>query len=159
MTATPQMGSMRVSAKLLSKDRTPVVMVEVGTEESRETAVTPRLQVDTESEVSVSWVPMLELAGGGHYAPRDVVGIRRNINGASGDAIVYSSHGDGAWTSDPILRCALTLPTIQTVLESASGAKLFAKFDLWSGYWQFPVHEDDRHKATFQIQSRVVESS
>ena len=46
----------------------------------------------------------------------------------------------------------LPLPTVQTIL---SGAKYFAKLDLRSGYWQFPVHPDDRHMLAFQAQSRV----
>jgi hypothetical protein len=49
------------------------------------------------------------------------------------------------------------LPTVQTILDSASGAKFFAKLDLRSGYWQFPVHPDDRHKLSFQVQGKVYQ--
>jgi putative transposase len=47
------------------------------------------------------------------------------------------------------------LPTVQTVLDSAAQAKFFAKFDLRSGYWQFPVDPDSRDILAFQFQEKV----
>ena len=47
------------------------------------------------------------------------------------------------------------LPTIQVILDSVGGSKYFAKFDLKSGYWQFPVERSDRHKLAFQVQTQV----
>ena len=49
------------------------------------------------------------------------------------------------------------LPNIQTILDSISGSKYFAKFDLKSGYWQFPVAIEDRHKLAFQVQGKVYQ--
>ena len=45
-----------------------------------------------------------------------------------------------------------SLPNIQTILNSISGSQYFAKFNLNSGYWQFPVAEEYRHKLAFQVQ-------
>jgi hypothetical protein len=47
-----------------------------------------------------------------------------------------------------------SLPTIQSVLDATAGSKFFAKFDLRSGYWQFPVAEEDRSKLAFQALGR-----
>ena len=49
------------------------------------------------------------------------------------------------------------LPIVQTILNSVNGSKYFAKFDLKSGYWQFPVAVYDRHKLAFQIQVKVYQ--
>lgn len=49
------------------------------------------------------------------------------------------------------------LPTIQTILDSMAGAAFFAKFDLRSGYWQFPVAVEDRYKVAFQVLNRVFQ--
>ena len=46
----------------------------------------------------------------------------------------------------------VALPTVQTILSSAAGAKYFAKSDLRSGYWPFPVHVDDRHKLAYRLE-------
>lgn len=43
------------------------------------------------------------------------------------------------------------LPLIDTVLKSLKGATCFTTLDLRSGYWQIPVHEDDRDKTAFTI--------
>jgi hypothetical protein len=43
------------------------------------------------------------------------------------------------------------MPTIQTVLDHAAGARYFGKLDLRAGYWQFPLAPEDRHKVAFQV--------
>jgi hypothetical protein len=36
-----------------------------------------------------------------------------------------------------------------TILDSVGNAKYFTTLDLKSGYWQIPVHPDDREKTAF----------
>jgi hypothetical protein len=56
-----------------------------------------------------------------------------------------------------VITSPFPMPTIQTILDSMAGACYFAKFDLRSGYWQFPVALEDRHKLAFQILNRVYQ--
>jgi hypothetical protein len=52
------------------------------------------------------------------------------------------------------------LPNIQTILEWAgSCAKVKGKLDLRSGYWQFPVAPEDRHKLAVQVLGQVYQYS
>ena len=60
-------------------------------------------------------------------------------------------------TNKYVITNPFPLLTIQTILSSVGGAQYFAKLDLRSGYWQFPVHEEDRHKLAFQVQNRVYQ--
>jgi hypothetical protein len=53
------------------------------------------------------------------------------------------------------------LPHITELLDSLGGAKVFSTLDLTSGYWQVPVHPEDRAKTAFvthlgQYEWRVV---
>ena len=61
--------------------------------------------------------------------PRFVVDYRR-LNSVT--------QGDGY----PIL-------SIPTILDAISQGKVFAKFDLVSGYWQIPFRQSDQHKTAF----------
>ncbi len=41
------------------------------------------------------------------------------------------------------------LPIIEECLDTLSGSEYFSAVDLAAGYWQIPVHPDDRHKTAF----------
>jgi hypothetical protein len=41
------------------------------------------------------------------------------------------------------------LPRIDDLLQRLSGAAVFSSLDLKDGFWQIPVHQDDREKTTF----------
>lgn len=49
------------------------------------------------------------------------------------------------------------LPNISTILSSLAGAEFFAKLDLKSGYWQFPVREDCRDFLSFFVRGRMYQ--
>ena len=49
------------------------------------------------------------------------------------------------------------LPMVKTIVESLKGSPFLAKFDLRSGYWQFPVAPEDRYKLAFQVQGKVYQ--
>lgn len=40
-------------------------------------------------------------------------------------------------------------PRVDDLLDHVSGARFFTSLDLASGYWQVPVHPDDREKTAF----------
>ena len=44
---------------------------------------------------------------------------------------------------------AMPLPNITELLDSLGGAKYFSSLDLRSGYYQVPIHPDDREKTAF----------
>jgi hypothetical protein len=44
---------------------------------------------------------------------------------------------------------AYPLPRIDDCLDALSGAKFFCCLDLASGYWQIPMHEEDKNKTAF----------
>lgn len=45
---------------------------------------------------------------------------------------------------------ACQLPCVEEILDLISGSKYFSKFDLASGYWQFPVSEESRKFLRFE---------
>ena len=47
------------------------------------------------------------------------------------------------------------VPLIQDVLDKLSGASVFTKLDLRSGYWQVRVAEGDKHKTTCVTRYRL----
>ena len=49
------------------------------------------------------------------------------------------------------------LPHIDIILDQFFGAKIFSSLDLANGYWQIPVHADDRHKTAFITQKGLYE--
>jgi hypothetical protein len=49
------------------------------------------------------------------------------------------------------------LPLIRDVHDSLRGASVFSTFDLKSGFWQIPLHENDKHKTTFVIPGGTYE--
>ena len=46
---------------------------------------------------------------------------------------------------------AYPLPDITAILDTLSGSKWFCTLDLASGYWQIPVHPQDREKTAFSV--------
>ena len=44
---------------------------------------------------------------------------------------------------------AYPLPRVDDLLDHISGESVFSSLDLASGYWQAPVHPDDREKTSF----------
>lgn len=42
------------------------------------------------------------------------------------------------------------LPHIQDIFDQVGGSKVFSALDLKAGYWQVPVHPDDREKTAFR---------
>ena len=49
------------------------------------------------------------------------------------------------------------LPKVDDLLDSVGHAKYFTTLDLKSGYWQIPVHPDDREKTAFVWHSGLYE--
>ena len=49
------------------------------------------------------------------------------------------------------------LPRIDDILDSLGKAKIRSKLDLTSGYWQIPVHPDDREKTAFVTRDGLYE--
>jgi len=43
------------------------------------------------------------------------------------------------------------LPLIQDIFDQLTGSTVFSTLDLKSGYWQIPIHEEDRDKVAFSI--------
>ena len=43
------------------------------------------------------------------------------------------------------------IPLLNDLLRRVARAKIFSKFDLKSGFWQFKVHPEDRHKTAFIV--------
>ena len=44
------------------------------------------------------------------------------------------------------------MPTIQGILNSIHGSKLYSTFDMKSGFWQSLIHPDDREKTAFSVE-------
>ena len=49
------------------------------------------------------------------------------------------------------------MPRVADLLDSVGNANYFTKLDLKSGYWQIPVHPDDREKTAFVTQGGLYE--
>jgi transposase InsO family protein len=49
------------------------------------------------------------------------------------------------------------LPRVDDCLDQLGKAKFFSTLDLASGYWQIPIHPDDRHKTAFQTEEGLYE--
>ena len=49
------------------------------------------------------------------------------------------------------------LPRIDSTLEALAGSRWFCTMDLTSGFWQIPLHKDDRHKTAFATKSGLFE--
>ena len=49
------------------------------------------------------------------------------------------------------------LPHIDSILDHFAGCQYFSTLDLSNGYWQVPVHPDDRHKTAFICQKGLYE--
>ena len=49
------------------------------------------------------------------------------------------------------------LPRVDDLLDSVGSAKYFTTLDLKSGYWQIPIHPDDREKTAFVTESGLYE--
>lgn len=49
------------------------------------------------------------------------------------------------------------IPLIDECLDTLKDAAYFTKIDLKSGYWQIPIHKDDRHKTTFHTKRGAYE--
>ena len=49
------------------------------------------------------------------------------------------------------------LPSISSILDAVSQAKVFAKCELVSGYWQISIRQSDRHKTAFCTHLRLYE--
>ena len=43
------------------------------------------------------------------------------------------------------------LPLISDIHNSLGGSNYFSTIDMKSGYWQIPLHEDDKHKTAFVV--------
>ena len=49
------------------------------------------------------------------------------------------------------------LPGVDDLLDAVRNAKYFTSLDLKSGYWQIPVHPDDREKTAFVTHGGLYE--
>ena len=48
------------------------------------------------------------------------------------------------------VRDQFPLPLIQDIFDQVGGSKIFSALDLKAGYWQIPVHPDDKEKTAFR---------
>ena len=53
------------------------------------------------------------------------------------------------------LRAAWPMPVLEIVLQYVQGCRYFATFDLFKGFWQFPLHEDSQEYFSFATDSGV----
>lgn len=53
------------------------------------------------------------------------------------------------------LKHGYLMPNVEQELQSITGSKVYAKFDLSHGYWQFPLHEDSQECQSFVIPDGV----
>ncbi len=51
--------------------------------------------------------------------------------------------------NDDTVKDSYPLHRIEDCLDALSGARYFSSIDLTSGYWQIPVHKEDRPKTAF----------
>ena len=49
------------------------------------------------------------------------------------------------------------LPHMDTLIESLAGSEFLTSLDLQSGYWQFPLREQDKHKTAFIVDQGLFE--
>ena len=56
---------------------------------------------------------------------------------------------DFRWLNDVTMKCAYPLPLQQELLDRLAGNRYYTALDLKSGFWQVPLHVDDRMKTAF----------
>lgn len=81
-----------------------------------------------------------------------------NSNWASPIILVKKKNGDLRLCVDyrklnhVTVKDCYPLPHIDTILDQFCGSAIFSVMDLANGYWQVPIHEDDKHKTAFICQ-------
>ena len=84
--------------------------------------------------------------------------IRKSQSQFSSNVVLVRKK-DGSWRfciafrklNSRIIRDACTLPRIDDTIDTHLGSKFFSKLDLRSGYWQFEIKEEDKHKTAFSV--------
>ena len=57
---------------------------------------------------------------------------------------------DYRWLNDKTIKNRYPLPLPEEMIDRLSGAGVFSKIDLTSGYWQMPVRQEDQEKTAFR---------
>ena len=56
---------------------------------------------------------------------------------------------DYRWLNKRTIRNRYPLPLPEEMMDRLWGSQVFSKIDLWSGYWQIPVRDEDVPKTAF----------
>ena len=76
-----------------------------------------------------------------------------------GSAVLFVPKKDGGlrfyvgyrWLNKRTIWNLYSLPLLEEMIDHLRGSQVFNKIDLWSGYWQMPVHKEDVPKTPFRM--------
>ena len=93
------------------------------------------------------------------------MGVNRRSSSPWASRMLLVKKPDGSWRpcidyrglNSMTIRDSYPLPIIDDVLSKVGAGKVFSKIDLFSGYWQVPIHKPDIEKTAFCTSSGLYE--
>jgi len=93
------------------------------------------------------------------------MGVNRRSSSPWAARMLLVKKPDGSWRpcidyrglNSMTIRDSYPLPLFDAVLGKVGSGKIFSKIDLFSGYWQVPMHEPDIPKTAFCTSSGLYE--